>query len=82
MFKFNGGAGAIICDSCRRIIKEPAGTDDVVGYKNAHQVDLCDFDCLKSYESTPHCKDCGVETVRGPGCTRCDECWAMRIPGL
>lgn len=82
MFKFNGGMGAIICDACRRTVKEPAELGDPGPFKNAYGIDICDANCLESYEFKPYCTDCGIDTEPGPGASRCLECWAMRIPGL
>jgi len=47
MFKFNGGNGAIICDYCRIIVKEPALESE----KDC--MDLCDT-CLRK-ETCPIC---------------------------
>ena len=41
MFKFNNGNGAIICDICRIIIKEPSTQEEAEKSKNENGLNLC-----------------------------------------
>lgn len=56
MFKFNGGAGAVLCDVCSVILKEPASRNDsknpngraaLMGLDRCADVSVCAENCIR-----------------------------------
>ena len=42
IIKFNGGAGAILCNKCSRIIKENLTKEEIDGKTDLMYCDICD----------------------------------------